>query len=360
MKLSEETIIRYSEKIYGYAYSKLRDPDKAGDLSQEIMLNLLKSSAKNTEIDNPDSFVYTVCRYTFAGYLRKKYRQNKYEGISIDNAAFIPADESVEKTVELSMMKERLVREISRLTKIHRDVIILFYFENMATADIAEKLGLPGGTVRWYLGESRKKLKEGFDMNEKTNFNLVKMWVGHDGWTTDMEMNGLGRNPLVTNIAWACYRDALTVEEISRETGVASVYLEYYLNQLTKMDYLKKTGGKYRTNFYIQSVELADKHCEYTVSNAEEITKRSLEALKSRLDEILSIGFMGNDIDRDMLTWTFYGDMMYTAVNKYLSTVEENERRYKDIQRPMRADGSEHWVSAGLMPDKDYKPQISK
>ena len=97
MKLSEEIIISYSEKIYGYAYGKLRDPDKAGDLSQEIMLNLLKSSAKNTATDNPDGFVYTVCRYTFAGYLRKKYRQNKYEGICIDNAAFIPSDESVEK-----------------------------------------------------------------------------------------------------------------------------------------------------------------------------------------------------------------------------------------------------------------------
>ena len=360
MKLSEEIIISYSEKIYGYAYGKLRDPDKAGDLSQEIMLNLLKSSAKNTETDNPDGFVYTVCRYTFAGYLRKKYRQNKYEGICIDNATFIPSDESVENSVELSMMKERLMREISRLAKIHRDITVMFYFENISTAEIAEKLGLSGGTVRWYLGESRKKLKEGIDMNENLSFNPIKMWAGHDGWSSDMEMSGLGRNPLVTNIAWACYKDALTIEEISRETGVAAVYLEYHLKQLVKMDYIKKTGSKYRTNFYIQSVELADKHYEYITNNAEALTQRSLEALKSRLDEIISIGFMGSDIDRDILIWTFYGDMMNTAVYKYLSTIEENGRKYKDIQRPMHADGSEHWVSAGLMPDKDYKPKMSK
>ena len=360
MKLSEEIIISYSEKIYGYAYGKLRDPDKAGDLSQEIMLNLLKSSAKNTETDNPDGFVYTVCRYTFAGYLRKKYRQNKYEGICIDNATFIPSDESVENSVELSMMKERLMREISRLAKIHRDITVMFYFENISTAEIAEKLGLSGGTVRWYLGESRKKLKEGIDMNENLSFNPIRMWAGHDGYAEDMNMKGLGKDPLVTNIAWACYKDALTVEEISRETGVAAVYLEYHINQLVKMNYLKKTGNKYRTNFYIQSVELADKHYEYIADNAEALTQRSLEVLKSRLDEILSIGFMGNDIDRDRLIWAFYGDMMYTAVNTYLSTITENGRKYKDISRPMRADGSEHWVCAGLVPDKGYESKISK
>ena len=49
------------------------------------------------------------------------------------------------------------------------------------------------------------------------------MWAGHDGYAEDMNMKGLGKDPLVTNIAWACYKDALTVEEISRETGVAAV-----------------------------------------------------------------------------------------------------------------------------------------
>lgn len=358
MRLTGNIITGYSDKIYGFAFDKLQDPDKAGDLSQEIMLNLLKIAAKGKEADNMDGFIYTVCRYTFANYLRKKYRRQS-ECASVDRdglggiAASFPSEENIEETAEQTLLRERLMREISRLSKIHRDITVMFYFDNIPSKEIAERLGLSPATVRWYLGESRKKLREGIDMNENLNFSMVKLSVGHDGSAVDFNMHGLGHNPLVSNMAAACREKPLSVEEISREIGVAAAYLEYYLDDLTKMDYMKKIGNRYITNFYIRTPENMAKAANYAYVNGQAPAVTALEALQEAMDDIIAIGFTGSSLDRDSLTWIFYGDLIISLINSAYSEPLDNGRKYRDMPNPIRSDGSAHWVWAAIA-GKEY------
>ena len=352
MKLTGEIITRYSQKIYGFAFDKLRDPDRAEELSQEIILELLKSAARGQEVDNPDGYVYTVCRYAFAKSLRKKYRSREISAgdyTSGDN--LIPSHENIEENTEQKLLTARLMREITRLSRNHRQVTVMFYFDNIPGEEIARRLGIPHSTVRYYLGESRKKLREGIDMNENLNFDIIKIAAGHDGNVIDMKMNGLADNPLVAGIVAACREKPLTVEKISRTIGVGAAYLEYYLDDLTGMDYMKKVGNKYVTNFYLRTPESMVKEENYSYVNAAAPAVTALDALQSRMDDILAIGFMGSDLDRDSLTWMFYGDLIKTLISSAYSYPLDKGRKYHDMPNPLRADGSAHWVWAAINGD---------
>lgn len=66
---------------------------------------------------------------------------------------------------------------VAKLSEKIRDVIQLHYFDGYSVSEIAERLSVPVGTVKWRLNEGRKKLREGFGIMEKEfdeNETMVK------------------------------------------------------------------------------------------------------------------------------------------------------------------------------------------
>ena len=58
-----------------------------------------------------------------------------------------------------------------------REAITMHYFEGLSVAQIAERLSLPEGTVKWRLCEGRKQLRKEYGVMEKTyneNESLVQ------------------------------------------------------------------------------------------------------------------------------------------------------------------------------------------
>jgi RNA polymerase sigma factor (sigma-70 family) len=63
----------------------------------------------------------------------------------------------------LSLESREVFRLLDHLSPATRVVCSLFYLEGFPVKDIAERLRLSTGTVKWHLSESRKKLKEIFE-----------------------------------------------------------------------------------------------------------------------------------------------------------------------------------------------------
>ena len=164
--------------------------------------------------------------------------------------AISEADENMDIRVVLPLYGA--VNETWR-SKMKREVTIMFYYENKTSKEISEILNIPDSSVRWYLGESKKALKERIEMTEQSGiYKPIRLCVGHNGWTTDFSMCGLTTDVLMQNICYVCYHQPCTVEKIARTLGVAAVYLEDKINKLLYMDYLKIVGkNKYQTTFFI-------------------------------------------------------------------------------------------------------------
>lgn len=67
-----EAIRSYVKPIFGFALNRVKHRAEAEDLAQEIMLQLLKSFSGLRDIRSLDAYVWTVARYTWVNWLKKR------------------------------------------------------------------------------------------------------------------------------------------------------------------------------------------------------------------------------------------------------------------------------------------------
>ena len=355
MKRFERTVSRiewhdglveqYAKRILSFAYSKTRDGFLAEDLSQEILCSLADSLRRQDEVANMDGFVYTICCHTWSKYLRRNKKH--WNNVDIELLYQIQSDQDVEQEAVTSCLIEKLRREVAYLSALHRKITVLYYYENRTGREIAGLLHIPSATVRWHLSQVKEKLKVGMEMKETLAYQPKRLWCGHDGMALDLNMHGLGNNPLVDNICIACYGAPLTVEELSRTLQVAAAYIEPLVQDLAYMDYLQAVGGnRYRTNFFIYTRRFQLQQARYTLRQVGPCAQKLWEAFRAHLEDICAIGFVGSHLDRDFLLWAL---MPLSLQRLYYSSLGEVLRKnHVQLEPPKRKDGSQHWVKAGL------------
>ena len=333
----------YSKKILGFAYKKTFNIWDAEDLSQDIFITLSNALENCGDIQNIDAFVYTVCCHAWSNFYRKNKNRFKYN-TDLNDALNIQSVAKIEDDFILREDIDKMRKEVSYLSQVHREITVLFYYEGKKGGEIAEIMNIPHNTVRWHLSVIRKKLKEGFEMNTKNenlNFRPQKLSVGHNGWVHDFTMYGLNTDLLVQNIAIACYGDALTIESIAHKLGVAAAYIEKHIEKLVYMDYLKVIDDKkFQTNFFISEKKHWDYRKEYMLENIGPVAEKIHEAFVKRIDEIINLGFIGSDLDKNFIAWAILPAL--------IQKINWSDRTGKHTEGPLRKDGSQHWVSASF------------
>ena len=348
IEFNDEMVTQYAKKILGFAYSKTKNAHHAEELAQEILCSLVGSLRKQNDIVDLDGFIYTVSNYTWYNFLRKNKRY--WNNLDVDVLYDLQSEQDVETETANALLIERLRIEIAYLTELHRKITLMFYYDNKTSGEIAVLLNISHSTIRWHLTEIKKKLKAGIEMGENLSYEPKRLWCGHDGNAHDMDMRGLGRNPLVDNIALVCYGKELTIEEISRTLQVAAFYIEPLVKELAYMDYLRvKDKNKYSTNFYIRTANFRMSEAKYKLHNIKPYAEKIISVYRKYQDEIKSIGFVGNDLDTDFLLWTFIPVALQNLYYQSLGYVLKENKI--SIDTPKRKDGSQHWVSAGVYND---------
>ncbi len=356
IELNKEMIQNYSKKIMVFTYSKTNNIQLAEDLSQEILLNLSTSLRNQEQIADLDGFVYTICSYTWSKYLRNNKKH--WNNLDVDALFDLQDGTNLEKDVSNRLLTEKLRVEIAYLAKLHREITIMFYYENKTSEEVAKLLNIPHSTVRWHLNNIRNKLKAGMEMMAN-NLNYVpqRIIAGHDGYTCpEYNQCELGSDRLVDNICLACYGKALTLEEIARTLTVAAGYLENHIKRLVYMDYLRVIDkNKYTTNFFIITLRHKVLASKYQYGNIGPYAKRIYEAFIKRYDRIKAINFLGSDLDKDFVLWAIIPLVTNTLYsNSIIAVLSKNN---VTLTRPKRKDGSEHWVYAALYDDTYLKTQ---
>ena len=216
--LDDAMIREYAEKIYGFAYSKTGNSSDAADLSQEILLNLCTVNFDGVE--NRNAFIHTVCRYTWAKFLRKN--KPAWDAVTVSGDVSDYVDFTEHETPEDRVIEretyDRLRREVLYLSGIRREIIILYYYERMNASEIGARLGLAPSTVRWHLSKIRGDLKERITMTDEI-YRPRKLNIGHSGWVKNSVYAALESDILMQNICWLCRKVSLSIEDISRTLG---------------------------------------------------------------------------------------------------------------------------------------------
>lgn len=79
--LLEELFHRYYKDVYTYLYSLCRDATLAEDLTSEVFLEVIRSIGAFRGESDVKTWLFSIARYRWCGYLRKKKRQPQMENI---------------------------------------------------------------------------------------------------------------------------------------------------------------------------------------------------------------------------------------------------------------------------------------
>ncbi len=138
------------DKIYQFSYRRCNTSYEAEDLCSDIILTVISAVHKQEQIENFYAFVWTVARRVYADYCEK--RNSVRQTISMENGDYAIAakeneiDSFIEETAEQEQIR-KIFAEISFLSKAYREVMVLYYLDEMKVKDISKKLNISETTV---------------------------------------------------------------------------------------------------------------------------------------------------------------------------------------------------------------------
>ena len=148
---------RWQRRIYCYLLTLLGDPDAVWDVSQDVWLAAIAGLGKSRSIHNFPAWLYGIAHNKAVSHLRRKRRLDNHE-----EALPEPIEEpSSNEGDSLAAAEDAgLVREcLQRLPLAQREVLGLFYLDDLSLGEIAEILDVPQGTVQSRLHYGRMKMK---------------------------------------------------------------------------------------------------------------------------------------------------------------------------------------------------------
>jgi RNA polymerase sigma-70 factor, ECF subfamily len=153
-----ERIAENQRRVFQIALSILGNSADAEDLAQEAFL---RAYQKFDSLREAEKFRAWVNRIVFRlalnrkrSYKRRLARDTEWQGMEM--VTMVDGTKEAEQQVMLS----RLRREIERLPKKLRSVLLLSLVEEMDATDVGAVLGIPPGTVRSRLHAARRVLLE--------------------------------------------------------------------------------------------------------------------------------------------------------------------------------------------------------
>jgi len=149
-------VARYMRAAYVVALSVTRRHEDAEDAAQESFLVALE---RLEECRNPEKFggwLMTIVRNRSKNLIR---RESLRETDQVPETAR-SSEPTPEGNTERSELREVLWGALSELTEVQRQIVLLHDMEGWKHREIADRLGIPSGTVRSHLHFARKALRD--------------------------------------------------------------------------------------------------------------------------------------------------------------------------------------------------------
>ncbi|BCZ47980.1 RNA polymerase sigma factor [Clostridium gelidum] len=154
----DDFVKQYYNEIYRYCYYKLSDKWQAEDVTQDTFTNFFKHFNSYIHKGKAKNYLYVI-----AGNLCKNEYKKHKEVSDLQVEDQIADMKEVQKEFVLKVSMEQ---EISRLPNEFKEVVLLYYFQNLKIREIAEILSINISLVKYRLSESKKMLKKSINKED--------------------------------------------------------------------------------------------------------------------------------------------------------------------------------------------------
>lgn len=343
----------FLDKIYHYSYHRCNTSFEAEDLCSDIILAVLSAIHKQEQIDNFYAFVWTIARRVYADHCKRSSMERRVS--SIENSDFLLESlESKENEIDALLVEiaeqeqiGRIFKEIAFLSKMYREVMVMYYIDERKVKDIAGILNISETTVKQRLFSARNLVRKEVEAMSERNYLLkpVKLIFSGTG-------NPCGNDPRIKadrmfsqNLIYLCKDKPKSAKELSEELCVPMPYIEEELEiqcrgenweygMLRRLD-----NGKYAVNIHLVDYEEYDQANKIYEKHISEFCEVMINALKQNENKILSFPYLSAQNDLQFIMWDlilgivldFEGRINQILAEKYFSDVTPVNREFSCV-----------------------------
>ena len=132
-------------------------PDEAEDLAQQTLVRCYANWQRVTDASNRDAYVYRMLLNQLRDARRTRWWRGRVDA---------KPDGSVDDASNRIVIADAVHQALDGLSKAHRDVVVLRYFDGLTGAQTATALGISIGTVKSRLSRSLACLADSQHLSE--------------------------------------------------------------------------------------------------------------------------------------------------------------------------------------------------
>lgn len=152
---------RWAPRVTALCHAKLGHANAADDLAQDTLLRGLRSLALLTDAERFGPWLCSMAVRACLDWLKSK--QNEQTPFSAFDAGNRPGDCRTDRLSETNADRDderrRLLAAVEALPDNYREVVMLYYYEDMTYRDLGRILGVSSATINARLTKARALLR---------------------------------------------------------------------------------------------------------------------------------------------------------------------------------------------------------
>ncbi|MFA5949660.1 MAG: sigma-70 family RNA polymerase sigma factor [Hyphomicrobium sp.] len=151
----------YAPRVKSYMMRQGTDPNTAEELAQETLLTVWrKAGLYSGEKGSATTWIFTIARNLRIDRLR---REVAWQPLPEDHNEKASDDPAPDEELSDRERRDRVQAILGELPQDQSEVVMLSYIEGLSHSEIAERLGLPLGTVKSRMRLAYQKIRDGLE-----------------------------------------------------------------------------------------------------------------------------------------------------------------------------------------------------
>jgi len=158
----ERLVPAYRRRVFGLAFSILRDRAAAEDLAQEVFVKLWQALSRYDGRARLSTWIYAITRNAAVSALRARRRS-----VSMSDPGVLAEVEGLATAPATDPVDAGLLRQVEALPEKQRQAVMLYYMDERPVDEVAEMMGMPVNTVKTHLHRARASLADALGAREE-------------------------------------------------------------------------------------------------------------------------------------------------------------------------------------------------
>lgn len=150
----ERIIEAYGDSLLRMCTLYLKDRQLAEDVVQETFIKVYEKYHTFNGTSEEKTWIMRIAINTCKNYMRTSWFKRVTTGFDLETIS----KERIDVNLEKKERQEKLIDEIRQLSPKYKEVILLYYYQEMSIREVAQTLHIKEGTVKVRLQRARQQL----------------------------------------------------------------------------------------------------------------------------------------------------------------------------------------------------------